>query len=175
VTRVEAPEKVTGTAKYAFEYPVPDAVYGYPVLAAIASGRLRAFDAAGALAMPGVLAVLGGVTTRPFGTKNFELALFTSDQITYRGQLVGVVVADTLENARAAAAAVRVGYEPEPHDAVLRADHPRLYRPEKINPALPTDTGYGDVAAGLAAPVLAGTGARVDVTYTTPAKLLAPA
>jgi xanthine dehydrogenase YagR molybdenum-binding subunit len=163
VTRVEAPEKVTGTAKYAFEYPVPGAVYGYPVLAAIASGRLRAFDATGALAMPGVLAVLGGVTTRPFGTENFELALFTSDQITYRGQLVGVVVADTLENARAAAAAVRVGYEPEPHDAVLRADHPRLYRPEKINPALPTDTGYGDVAAGLTAAT-----ARVDVTYTTP-------
>ena len=80
------------------------------MLAAIASGRLRAFDATGALAMPGVLAVLGGVTTRPFGTENFELALFTSDQITYRGQLVGAVVADTLENARAAAAAVRVGY-----------------------------------------------------------------
>ena len=95
--------------------------------------------------------------------KEFELALFTSDQIAYRGQLVGVVVADTLENARAAAAAVRVGYEPEPHDAVLRADHPRLYRPEKINPALPTDTGYGDVAAALAAAA-----ARVDVTYTTP-------
>jgi xanthine dehydrogenase YagR molybdenum-binding subunit len=163
MTRVEGPDKVTGAAKYAFEYPVPDAAYGYPVLASIASGKLRAFDATGALAMPGVLAVLGGVTTRPFGTENFELALFTSDEITYRGQLVGVVVADTLENARAAAAAVRVGYEPRPHDAVLRAGHPGLYRPEKINPALPTDTGYGDVTAGLAAAA-----ARVNVTYTTP-------
>ena len=163
MTRVEAPEKVTGTARYAFEYQVPDAVYGYPVQATIASGRLRAFDATDALAMPGVLAVLGGVTAGTFGMENFELALFTSDQITYRGQLVGVAVADTHENARAAAAAVRVGYDPKPHDAVLRADHPDLYRPEKVNPGMPTDTGYGDVAAGLS-----GAAATVAVTYTTP-------
>jgi xanthine dehydrogenase YagR molybdenum-binding subunit len=163
MTRVEGPDKVTGTARYAFEHPVPGAAYGFPVQAAIASGRLRAFDATEALAMPGVLGVLGGVTTVAFGTDNFELALFTSDHITYRGQLIGVVVADTFENARAAAAAVRVGYDPKPHDAVLRADDPELYRPDKINPALPTDTGYGDVAAGLA-----GAAARVRVTYTTP-------
>ena len=163
MTRVEGPDKVTGTAKYAYEYPVPDAVYGYPVLATVASGRLRSFDATDALAMPGVLAVLGGDRNRPYGTENFELALFASDEITYRGQLTGLVVADTLENARAAAAEVRIDYEPAAHDAVLRADHPELYRPEKVNPAFPTDTGYGDVAAGLAAAA-----ARVDVTYTTP-------
>ena len=46
---------------------------------------------------------------------------------------------------------------------VLRADHPGQYRPEKINPALPTDTGYGDVAAGLASAAV-----RVAATYTTP-------
>jgi xanthine dehydrogenase YagR molybdenum-binding subunit len=163
MSRVEAPDKVTGAARYAFEYPVADAVYAYPVQATVASGRLRAFDATGALAMPGVLTVLGGVTTGTFGMENFELALFTSDVITYRGQLIGAVVADTLENARAAAAAVRAGYDPEPPDAVLRAGHPKLYRPEKVNPGMPTDTGYGDVAAGLA-----GAAGRVAVTYTTP-------
>ena len=44
------------------------------------------------------------------------------------------MIADTLENAREAAAAVRVDYTPGEHDVVLRADHPGLYRPEKINP-----------------------------------------
>jgi xanthine dehydrogenase YagR molybdenum-binding subunit len=161
--RVEGPDKVTGAARYAVEHPVPDAAYAFPVQAPVASGRIVGMDAARALAMPGVIAVLGGVTTLPFGRKDFELALFTSADVTYRGQLVGVVVADTLENARAAAAVVSVDYQPGEHDVLLRADHPGLYRPEKINPALPADTGYGDVAGGLAAAA-----ARVDVTYTTP-------
>jgi xanthine dehydrogenase YagR molybdenum-binding subunit len=47
---------------------------------------------------------------------------------------------------------------------VLRADHPGLYAPEKLNPAFPTDTEDGDVAAGLASAA-----AAVDATYTTPA------
>jgi xanthine dehydrogenase YagR molybdenum-binding subunit len=161
--RVEGAEKVTGAARYAFEHPVPDAAYAYPVQAPIASGMIGAVDAAEALAMPGVIAVLGGHNTQPFDGKNFELSLFNRTEVTYRGQLVAVVIADTLENAREAAAAVRVDYAPGEHDVVLRADHPGLYRPEKINPGLPTDTGYGDVAAGLAAAAV-----RVAATYTTP-------
>jgi xanthine dehydrogenase YagR molybdenum-binding subunit len=166
--RVEGRDKVTGAARYAFEHPVADAVYAYPLQAPIASGRIGALDAAEALAMPGVIAVLWGGNTQPFGGKDFELSLFNRIDVTYRGQLIGAVIADTQENARAAADAVRVDYAQADHQVVLCADHPGLYRPEKINPALPTDTGYGDVAAGLAGPVLANTGARVDVTYTTP-------
>src|SRR6185437_4136746 len=161
--RAEGRDQVTGAAWYAFEHPVPDAVYAYPLQAPIASGRIGAVDTAEALAMPGVLTVLWGGNTNPFGTENFELALFERSEVTYRGQLVGAVIADTLENARAAAAAIRVGYAPDEHDVVLRADHPGLFRPEKINPALPTDFGYGDVAAGLA-----GAARQVSVTYTTP-------
>ena len=161
--RVEGRDKVTGAARYAFEHPVADAVYAFPLQAPIANGQIGALDAAEALAMPGVIAVLWGGNTRPFGGKDFELSLFHRSDVTYRGQLVGAVIADTQENARAAAAAVRVDYTPAEHDVALRADHPDLYRPEKINPGLPTDTGYGDVAAGLAAAT-----ARVDVTYTTP-------
>jgi len=171
--RAEGRDKVTGAARYAFEHPVADAVYAYPLQATIASGQIGALDAAEALAMPGVIAVLWGGNTHPFEGKPFELSLFSRSDVTYRGQLIGAVIADTLENARAAAAAVHVDYTPAEHDVVLRADHPGLYRPETVNARLPTDTGYGDVAAGLAGPVFAGTvlanaGARVDVTYTTP-------
>ena len=162
--RVEGPDKVTGRARYAYEYPMADVAYAYPVQSAIARGRIDALDTVEALAMPGVLAVLGGVGTIPFGERdNVELALFQSSEISYRGQLVGVVIADTYENARAAAAAVWVDYLPEPHDVVLRADHPGLYRPDKVNPAFPTDSSYGDVTAGLA-----GAAVRVAATYTTP-------
>jgi xanthine dehydrogenase YagR molybdenum-binding subunit len=163
-TRVEGPDKVTGRARYAAEYHVDDLAYGYPVQSAIASGRITGVDTTEALAVPGVIAVLGGAGPVELGdTGNFELAPFQGSDIVYRGQLVALVVAETAETAREAAGMVRVGYEAAAHDVTLRADHPGLYRPEKINPALPTDTGYGDVAAGLAAAA-----ARVSVTYTTP-------
>jgi xanthine dehydrogenase YagR molybdenum-binding subunit len=166
--RVEGTDKVTGAARYAYEHPVPGVVYGFPVTAPVASGTIGALDAAAALAMPGVIAVLWGGNTPPLGGKDFELSLFERTEVSFRGQLVALVVADTLERARAAAAAVRVDYQPGEHDVTLRADHPGLYRPDKVNPGMPADTGYGDVAGGLAGPADAGTGARIAVTYTTP-------
>jgi xanthine dehydrogenase YagR molybdenum-binding subunit len=167
VSRVEGPDKVSGRARYAFEYHADDVAYCYPVQSAVASGRITGIDASEALVMPGVITVLPAGTTYPFGnSENAELALFTSSDIAYRGQLVAAVVADTQENARAAAAAVRVECEELPHDTVLRADHPGLYRPEKINGAFPaTDTGYGDVEKELADAAV-----QVSVTYTTPAQ-----
>jgi xanthine dehydrogenase YagR molybdenum-binding subunit len=166
VNRVEGPEKVTGQARYAFEYPADNVAYCWPVLSPVASGRIAAVDATEALGMPGVLRVLSAGGLGSFGaTGDFELSLFGTRDVTYRGQLVAAVIADTGENARAAAEAVHVRYEREPHDAVLRPGHPGLYRPEKVNPSFPADTEYGDVDAGLA-----GAEARVSVTYTTPAQ-----
>ena len=129
--RAEGVAKVTGAARYAYEHPVPDPAYAYPVQAPIASGIIGALDAAEALAMPGVIAVLWGGNTNPLG-EEFELSLFNRSEVTYRGQLVAAVVADTLENARAAAAAVRVAVTyttpvqhnnaMEPHAAVASWD-----------------------------------------------------
>jgi len=166
VSRVEGPQKVTGQARYAFEYPADPIAYCFPVLSAVASGELAAVDDSAALALPGVLRVLHGGEEGAFGlTGSFELAIFGTRDVTYRGQLVAAVIADSLENARAAAAAVRVSYQPAPHDVLLRPGHPGLYRPGKVNPSFATDTGYGDVDAGLAEAA-----AQVSVTYTTPAE-----
>ncbi|HEX4817609.1 MAG TPA: xanthine dehydrogenase family protein molybdopterin-binding subunit [Nonomuraea sp.] len=164
MNRVEGRVKVTGLATYAVEYPVEDVTHAYPVQSLIAKGRVARVDAAAALAMPGVLAVLS-VEDPPelAGDAEGELAVLQSRDVAYRGQLVAVAVADTYENARAAADAVRVSYEPADHDVSLRADHPGLYRPEVVNPAFPTDSEQGDVEAGLA-----GAATSVDVTYTTP-------
>jgi xanthine dehydrogenase YagR molybdenum-binding subunit len=164
MSRVEGPEKVTGQARYAFEYPNDGVAYCYPVLSEVAAGQLAGVDDSAALAAPGVLRVLHGGEQGSFGlTGNYELAIFGTRDITYRGQLVAAVIADTLENARSAASAIRVSCQPAPHDVLLRAGHSGLYRPEKVNPSFPTDTGYGDVDAGLATAA-----ARVSVTYTTP-------
>ena len=75
------------------------------------------------------------------------------------------MVADELETAQQAAGLVRVGYHALEHDVILRADHPGLYAPERVNPNFPTDTAEGDVEAALA-----GAAVVVDRTYTTPAE-----
>jgi xanthine dehydrogenase YagR molybdenum-binding subunit len=165
VSRIEGVEKVTGRARYAFEYPAENVAYVHPVQSTVARGRIRSIDADAALATPGVLAVLSCADPPKLGTaQNPELALFQSPEVAYRGQIVAAVVADTLEIARAAERHVRIGYDADPHDVRLRTDHPGLYRPEKIIPQAPADTERGDVESGLAEAAV-----TVDVTYTTPA------
>src|ERR671937_2504615 len=56
--RVDGPDKVRGTATYAFEWAVENPAYVYPLQAAIAAGRITAIDSAAASDEPGVLAVL---------------------------------------------------------------------------------------------------------------------
>jgi xanthine dehydrogenase YagR molybdenum-binding subunit len=93
-----------------------------------------------------------------------ELAVLQSSKVSYRGQLVAVVVAESLEIARHAAGLVRLEYDARPHDVLLRPGHPAIYRPEKVNPAYPADTAFGDPEAALAA-----AGFTIDETYETPA------
>ncbi|MBF8192133.1 xanthine dehydrogenase family protein molybdopterin-binding subunit [Nonomuraea sp. K274] len=153
-----------GLATYAAEYPVEGVAHAYPVQSRVAKGRIARIDCDEALTMPGVVIVLSSENPPELAKDaDAELALFQSREVAYRGQLVAVVVADTYENARAAADAVRVEYEPGNHDVSLSADHPGLYQPEVVNPDYPSDTEKGDVEAGLAAAATA-----VDVTYTTP-------
>jgi xanthine dehydrogenase YagR molybdenum-binding subunit len=131
----------------------------------VSKGRIAAFDADPALALPGVIAVLWhGNAPRLEEVDDHELSVLQSSEVAYRGQVVGLVVAESLEVAREAAALVRVEYEQAGHDVVLRADHPGLYAPEQVNPTFPTDTAEGDFDAGYAAAEV-----QVDATYETPA------
>jgi xanthine dehydrogenase YagR molybdenum-binding subunit len=164
LARVEGREKVTGTARYAAEYEADGVAYGWIVQSEVARGTIRAVDASAALAQPGVLAVFTHDNAPALQrVDDAELAVLQSPTIAYRGQIVGLVVADTVENARAAAAHLRLAVDEEPHDVVLRADHPDLYAPPKANAGYPTDAGQGDPTAALA-----GAAVRVDATYTTP-------
>jgi xanthine dehydrogenase YagR molybdenum-binding subunit len=166
VARIEGVAKVCGQARYAAEYPLPGLAYGSVVASRIARGRIRRVDADAALGMPGVLAVLdyrSAPRLRDIGDN--EAMQFQDDVVHYRGQAVALVVAQTLEQARAAADALPVEYDAEPHDVLLSASHPKLYRPDHVNPADEADTHKGDVEAALArSPVI------VDSEYSTPAE-----
>jgi xanthine dehydrogenase YagR molybdenum-binding subunit len=165
-TRIDAPDKVTGRARYAFEHQVSGAAYAWPVPATIARGEICSVDTAAALALPGVLAVITpGNAPRLPGNGDPELALFQSHAVAYRGQFVAAVVATSMEAARAAAGQVRVEYLRSEHDVTLTPGHPGLYQPDHVNPQYQTDTATGDFDAAF------GTAAvRVDATYCTPAQ-----
>ena len=164
--RIEGPEKVTGRARYSYEHPLDEVAYAWPVTSTIARGAIRAMAIEGAQRLPGVLSVITPDNApRLAPAADPELALFQSHRVAYRGQFIAAVVATTLEVAREAAAAVAVDYAPEPHDVVLRADHPGLYAPPHVNPRFDTDTETGDFAAAFAAAAI-----QVDATYRTPAE-----
>ena len=165
VDRIEGRDKVIGEATYAFEYEQENVAYAAIVQSAIAKGTVKAIDPADALALPGVVAVLTHENVPSLPSADGELAVLQSPEVSYRGQIVAAVVADSLETARQAGQLVRVDYDVAEHDVELRPDHPRLYKPDKVNPNFETDTEDGDVEQALAsAPI------SVDETYTTPAQ-----
>ncbi|HEX7941056.1 MAG TPA: hypothetical protein VF488_04600, partial [Gemmatimonadaceae bacterium] len=160
--RVDGPKKVTGTARYAFEYPIDGVTYAFPIQSTIAKGRVAAIDVEAARALPGVVTVVTHENApRLDAAPAADLAVMQSDIIAFHGQFVGVVVAETLEVAREAASRVVVRYDEQPHDVTLRADRADLYAPDHINPNYATDTSSGDVEAALAA-------APVTIAHTYP-------
>jgi xanthine dehydrogenase YagR molybdenum-binding subunit len=161
--RVEGREKVTGEALYAYEHEHADAAYAVLVQATIAKGEMVALETAAALALPGVLAVLSHENAPRLSAAEGELAVLQSRRIHYRGQIVAAVIAESLEVAEQGAGLVRARYSEQAPDVELRRDHPRLYKPVKVNPSFPTDTSEGDLAAGLAEAAVV-----VDETYETP-------
>ena len=162
--RVDGPLKVTGAATYAYEYKEPSGIaVGYLVPAAIAKGRIAAIDTSVAEKMPGVITVLTYKTAPKPGSKSQQVSpALASDRIEHYGEAVAVVVAETFEQARAAAYAVDVGYAPDPIVVDLAADKDRSFKPKNRGTTSP-DTAVGDTETALAhAPV------TLDVTYTTP-------
>jgi xanthine dehydrogenase YagR molybdenum-binding subunit len=166
IDRIEGREKVTGQAKYAYEYHQEEVAYAAIVQSTIASGAVRGLDPSAALELPGTLAVIWHANApRLHEVADAELEVLQSDRVAYRGQIVAGVVADSYETARQAARLVRIDYAPEPHDVLLRADHPELYKPDKVNPNYPADTEQGDFDSAFTASAV-----TVDCTYETPAE-----
>ncbi|MEV0244516.1 xanthine dehydrogenase family protein molybdopterin-binding subunit [Streptomyces sp. NPDC050674] len=162
--RREGHEKVTGTARYAAEFHSPGRAQAWPVPARVARGRVSGVDTAAALAEPGVIAVLTHENApRLAEPDDPTLAVLQNARVPHRGWFVALVVAETLEAARAGASAVRVSYETEDHDVALTASHPGVYVPEEANGGHPAvrEQGDPDRAFGSSA-------TRVDVAYRVP-------
>jgi len=111
--RIDGPLKVTGRAPYAYEHPeIANPAYGHIVGAGIAKGTIRWIDVSQAKAAPGVIAVVTARDAGQLGKGNRNTAkLLGGPEIDHYHQAIAIVVAETFEQARAAAALVRVDYD----------------------------------------------------------------
>ena len=182
-SRVDGPAKVTGGAKYAAEFNVPNLLYGYIVSSGEARGIIKSINATEVEKIPGVVKVL----THENAPKTAYLDRHHRDQISPNGgspfrplyqaelqysfQPVALVVADSFETARYAASLVKVEYEPAPHETDLRANVDKAHKP--------TDTRTGYVSApkkprGTPDKAYAAAAHKVEAEYHQPAEFHMP-
>jgi xanthine dehydrogenase YagR molybdenum-binding subunit len=161
--RIDGRLKVTGGARYAYEMQ-QNALYGFVVEASIGKGTIRSIDTSAAEKAPGVVLVLTHRSAPEQGSGNHHEAhpVLTGPQVTRYGQPVAFVVAESFEEARAAAYLVNVKYDRESGKYALRnnLDSARVPKP-KDGPI--ADSTVGDFASAFA-----GAPVQIDVTYTTP-------
>src|SRR4051812_8767652 len=167
--RIDGPLKTTGRAPYAYERHdvAANQAYGFILGAAISKGRVNAVDVTAAGSAPGVIAVVTALDMPRLGRGRMNAAyLFGGPAVQHYHQAIAIVVAETFEQARAAAYLIRVDYSEEPGKFDLAAEA------RNASP-VPADSGEGSgappihrvgdfEAAFAAAPV------KFDETYTTP-------
>ena len=159
--RFDAHDKVTGAAAYVADLDVAHALYAMTVPATVAKGRVVPLSVETALAVPGVVRVLTSADfppppPRPLGPVSGPPAVPTLvDEVSYRGQPVALVLAETLEAAIQGAEAIRPAYAEEPSSPLI--DSPGSTR-----------DGAEGAHAGDAAAAMARAATVVEVEYDCP-------
>ncbi|EOW6771387.1 aldehyde oxidoreductase molybdenum-binding subunit PaoC [Cronobacter muytjensii] len=160
--RIDGPLKTSGQATYAYEWhdEAPNAAYGHVVGSAIAKGRITAMDTRAAEQASGVLAVITAQNAGPLGKGDMNAAtLLGGPEIEHYHQAIAVVVAETFEQARAAAGLITVTYEETPGAYDLAKEKPAVTTPPEDTP----DKTVGDFNSAFNCADV-----QFDATYTTP-------
>lgn len=184
-SRIDGPLKVSGKATYTSDHNFPGMLYAFPVIATISSGKLNAIDSIAAEKMPGVRAVY----QRSNIGKLFKVALnhdfssyttildenrppFHDDTIRYYGQYIAVVVANTFEQARAAASKVQAYFTPDQHDVSpkLLADR----KGDKTKAPTTAESSNVESERGDAERAFSTAQVKIDATYHLPPETHVP-
>jgi CO/xanthine dehydrogenase Mo-binding subunit len=144
IRRADAVPKVVGEFAYSSDLHAAGMLWGHTVRSPHAHARILAIDVSQAIGMPGVHAVLTHEDvpgTKTYGLEFSDQPVLASARVRYFGEAIAIVAAEEPEQARRAAAAVRVEYEPlEPV-----VDPERATEMEPLHPDRPTmGHGYRD-------------------------------
>jgi carbon-monoxide dehydrogenase large subunit len=113
--RVDAVNKVVGRACYVADISLPRMLHAKVVRAGIPHGKILQIDTIEAEKMPGVKKIVTGKDCEIlFGTCLWDQPPIAVDKVRHAGESVAVVLAETVNQAEAAAKAVKVQYEKLP-------------------------------------------------------------
>lgn len=164
--RIDGRLKVTGDARYAADFVVPGPLYGQLVISTIGRGRISAIEDAAAWAVPGVRAIYTHLNRPPikhagfFGSQEGPAQQgwrpLAGPDVKFYGEMIGLVVAESLLAAREAASELVFRYESETPAVTL--DAPGVDVEELKDKTI----SVGDVDAGLKAAAH-----RISQTYAT--------
>jgi CO/xanthine dehydrogenase Mo-binding subunit len=144
VLRSDGTPKTTGEFAYSSDLQAPGMLWGHTLRSPHAHARIVGVDLYDALAMPGVHAVLTHDDVpgqKTYGLEFPDQPVLAIDRVRYVGEPVALVAAEHPEQARRAAEAIRVEYEPLP----VVDDPERATEQEPLHPDRPTmGHGYRD-------------------------------
>ncbi len=157
--RVDGRVKVTGRAVYAYEHDIPNAVYGVLVMSSVANGQIASMDTHAAERAPGVLLVMTHANSLKLPSVQNQsetsppghaVQVLQDNRVYYANQPVGLVVAETLADAAAAAQLVQVRYQAQAPQIDLESRLSEAYTPKKSGGGGdPSTNNRGNVEAGL--------------------------
>jgi xanthine dehydrogenase YagR molybdenum-binding subunit len=174
--RFDAKLKVTGRAMYAGDHDLPNLAFGYLIQSSISRGKIRAFDLGAAQESPGVIEIFTPFNSlkvyRPLGfdegaNSGDVIPLLQDTRVHYFGQTIGLVVGESFEQARDAAALVKVIYEPEPALVTLESGMAKAYQPQSVR-GMPATVSILEPGASSIDDVVRQSDVSIAEEYTTP-------
>jgi xanthine dehydrogenase YagR molybdenum-binding subunit len=164
--RVDGRAKVTGAARYAADFNQTDQLYAVIVSATVGLGRVTDVASAEVERMPGVIAVITHRNAQKLPylphkagidpAVGERLHVLQDDYVRFYGQPVAVVVADNLDHAERAAAALRIIYD---------ARQPIVDHADQQVARIVPGTGTADRSRGDADTAVAEAPVKIDETY----------
>jgi xanthine dehydrogenase YagR molybdenum-binding subunit len=156
-SRIDGPAKVTGDARYCADIALDGMAHAVFATSTAAAGRISRIDVTEAQECAGVVAVFTHETMPrlarepvfDFPNVGTKFAFLQDDRILYAGQPIAMVVAETREQAAAAAERVRIDYAPDIPVATLAEGEAGARKLELLYGVLPAAYARGDIEEGL--------------------------
>jgi xanthine dehydrogenase YagR molybdenum-binding subunit len=173
VSRLDGPHKVSGTARFAAEFPLDGMAYASIACSTIAKGRITTLDVDDAAAAPGVILVMTHrnaprlkpaplFLTAEKAAGGDTVPVMQDDRIHWNGQPIAVVLAETQEQADHAKSLIVVHYQVDEAETDFGAAQRKGTRHSQFM-GQPLHNERGDAEAALS-----GAPFSVDAIYTTP-------
>ncbi|UKT64682.1 xanthine dehydrogenase family protein molybdopterin-binding subunit [Pedobacter mucosus] len=162
IDRIDGILKITGKATYATDYPANNMAYAVLFKSTIAAGRIKKIDSSEAESFPGVLKVITHENVPKLNVKGGLRggALLQGPEITFHGEHIGIVVAETFEQATAAAHLIKVAYNQQTE----KIDFEKLAK----TPEMPKGKELADLVRGAGKSAMETAEVKVEETYETP-------